>query len=81
MLGTTEISAEKSTVLKGHDSEVFICAWNPKQDLLASGSGDSTARIWNLANPQREIVLRHCVNRGGQEVIKGRIRYVDITSG
>ena len=39
------------------------------QDLLASGSGDSTARIWNLANPQREIVLRHCVNRGGQEVL------------
>ena len=32
-----EIPVEKSTVLKGHDSEVFICAWNPKQDLLASG--------------------------------------------
>ena len=44
MIGTTEISAEKSTVLKGHDSEVFICAWNPKQDLLASGSGDSYDR-------------------------------------
>jgi hypothetical protein len=28
--------------------KVFICAWNPKQDLLASGSGDSTARIWNM---------------------------------
>ena len=32
-----EIPVEKSTVLKGHDREVFICAWNPKQDLLASG--------------------------------------------
>ena len=52
--GTTEISAEKSTVLKGHDSEVFICAWNPKQDLLASGSGDSTARIWNLTKVIRQ---------------------------
>ena len=39
-----EIPVEKARVLKGHDSEVFICAWNPKQDLLASGSGDSTAR-------------------------------------
>ena len=31
------VSLNKSTVLRGHDSEVFICAWNPVQDLLASG--------------------------------------------
>ncbi|PAV89309.1 hypothetical protein WR25_05724 [Diploscapter pachys] len=34
--------------LKMHTSDVFICAWNPKLDLMASGSGDSTARIWDL---------------------------------
>lgn len=39
-----EIPASKATVLSGHESEVFICAWNPSTDLLASGSGDSTAR-------------------------------------
>lgn len=39
-----EIPANKATVLRGHESEVFICAWNPSTDLLASGSGDSTAR-------------------------------------
>lgn len=32
-----EIPAKKSTILKGHESEVFICAWNPTTDLLASG--------------------------------------------
>ena len=31
------IQVTKATVLRGHDSEVFICAWNPTCDLLASG--------------------------------------------
>ena len=26
----------------------FVCRWNPKHDLLASGSKDSTARIWSI---------------------------------
>lgn len=32
-----EIPASKAVVLRGHESEVFICAWNPLGDLLASG--------------------------------------------
>ncbi|VDO26695.1 unnamed protein product [Onchocerca flexuosa] len=32
-----EISRDKVRYLKGHDSEVFICTWNPKNDLIASG--------------------------------------------
>lgn len=32
-----EIPASKATVLRGHELEVFSCAWNPCQDLLASG--------------------------------------------
>ncbi len=46
------------------------------QDLLASGSGDSTARIWNMDNTQNEIVLKHCIHRGGQEVPSNK----DVTS-
>ncbi|CAI4226289.1 unnamed protein product [Auanema sp. JU1783] len=34
--------------LKSHASEVFICAWNPKNELLASGSGDATVKLWDL---------------------------------
>ena len=46
--------------LRGHESEVFICAWNPQTDLLASGSGDSTARIWDLTTPTlSHVVLRN----------------------
>ena len=32
-----EIPSSKVSVLRGHESEVFICAWNPTNDLLASG--------------------------------------------
>jgi len=35
--GSVEIPSSKATVLRGHESEVFICAWNPTNDLLASG--------------------------------------------
>lgn len=65
-----EIPPNKVTVLRGHESEVFICAWNPMHDLLASGSGDSTARIWDMsdnATNSQQLVLRHCINKGGAE--------------
>jgi transducin (beta)-like 1 len=66
-----EISQNKATILRGHESEVFICAWNPMHDLLASGSGDSTARIWDMSDGtgsgSQQLVLRHCINKGGAE--------------
>ncbi|CAJ0933762.1 unnamed protein product [Ranitomeya imitator] len=78
--GDVEIPSNKATVLRGHESEVFICAWNPVTDLLASGSGDSTARIWNLnennSSNSTQLVLRHCIREGGQDVPSNK----DVTS-
>nr|DBA34098.1 TPA: hypothetical protein GDO54_001696 [Pyxicephalus adspersus] len=78
--GDVEIPPNKATVLRGHESEVFICAWNPVSDLLASGSGDSTARIWNLnensSSNSTQLVLRHCIREGGQDVPSNK----DVTS-
>jgi WD40 repeat protein len=75
--GSVEIPASRVTVLRGHESEVFICAWNPVHDLLASGSGDSTARIWNLQGGRdAETVLRHCIRRGDTQVPSNK----DVTS-
>jgi hypothetical protein len=48
--GVSETPEDAVTTLQGHTSEVFICAWSPTSLLLASGSGDSTARIWRVPN-------------------------------
>ncbi|KPM11810.1 F-box-like protein/WD repeat-containing protein TBL1XR1-like protein [Sarcoptes scabiei] len=72
-----DIPASRATTLRGHESEVFICAWNPTSDLLASGSGDSTARIWNMNDQSKQcLVLRHCIQKGGAEVPSNK----DVTS-
>ena len=73
--GTSEISGADVTVLDGHSSEVFICSWSPAGAVLASGSGDSTARIWTLpgvGGPGPEaggvpVVLRHVSSEGEGE--------------
>ncbi|GFR43966.1 hypothetical protein Agub_g5109, partial [Astrephomene gubernaculifera] len=63
--GSIEVAASSVVTLNGHDSEVYICAWSPVEPLLASGSGDSTARIWNLSTSAaaggsgRSVVLHH----------------------
>ncbi|XP_076311673.1 transducin beta like ebi isoform X2 [Tachypleus tridentatus] len=78
--GGVEIPSRRATILRGHESEVFICAWNPTKDLLASGSGDSTARIWNMSDNigagPNQLVLKHCIQKGGTEVPSNK----DVTS-
>jgi transducin (beta)-like 1 len=57
-----------SKVLSGHESEVFVCSWNPIYPLLASGSGDGSARIWTIPEDSLQdsscTVLPH--NQGGE---------------
>ncbi|CAF4406099.1 unnamed protein product, partial [Rotaria magnacalcarata] len=43
------LSVHRVTILCGHESEVFMCAWNPTHDLLASGSGYPTAHVTSSA--------------------------------
>jgi transducin (beta)-like 1 len=65
------IPASDVTVLEGHTSEVFTCAWSPSSALvLASGSGDGTARIWTLPSgggAPKAVVLRHTPGDGDGE--------------
>jgi len=72
--GKISIKMTNAQVLKGHESEVFICAWCPTRDLLASGSGDSTARLWDISpksqgNPQHSNGLHSNGSSGGRQLV------------
>jgi hypothetical protein len=45
----TNASSDEVLELNMHSSEVFMCAWNPiYTDIIATGSGDASARIWQV---------------------------------
>ncbi|KAH0738419.1 hypothetical protein KY290_037124 [Solanum tuberosum] len=46
----SEISSSDVTTLEGHTSKVFGCAWSLDGSFLASGSEDSTTRIWSIGD-------------------------------
>lgn len=64
----TMVDSKDVHVLTGHQSEVFSCSWNPVEPLLlASGSGDATARLWRIPEDgsktaEPPIVLSHLPN-------------------
>ncbi|XAR51325.1 hypothetical protein NMG60_11005925 [Bertholletia excelsa] len=55
----SQIPGSDVIILEGHSSEVCACAWNPSGSLLASGSGDSTARIWRIADSTSGSTLQN----------------------
>ena len=51
-----EVGKSSVFALMSHTSEVFCCAWNPQQPgILATGSGDATARIWTVEECGGEV--------------------------
>lgn len=61
-----EIPTADVTILKGHTSEAITCQFHPiRPDLLATGSGDATSRLWRLnervgaAGDTASTALRH----------------------
>ncbi|XP_055940440.1 F-box-like/WD repeat-containing protein TBL1XR1-A isoform X2 [Argiope bruennichi] len=76
-----EIPSFATSILRGHESDAYVCAWNPVSDLLASGSGDSTVRIWNMnedaiANNVNQLILKHYFPIADSKSLSGN----DITS-
>lgn len=59
--GDVEIPPNKAVVLRGHESEVFICAWNPVSDLLASGYVSQSETEMDFRKCLIEVLL-HFIN-------------------
>ena len=58
------LDAKPEEVLKltEHHSEVFMCAWNLVfTNLIATGSGDATARIWEMNDVYASAGLKSCI--------------------
>ncbi|CAH9077892.1 unnamed protein product [Cuscuta epithymum] len=69
-----EIPSSDIIVLEGHTSEVFACSWSPSGSLLASGSGDSTARIWTIGDgPCSSRIPSEPINVALLKHFKGRM--------
>ncbi|KAK7063722.1 F-box-like/WD repeat-containing protein TBL1Y [Favolaschia claudopus] len=51
-----ETNAKAILTLSNHETEVFVCAFNPaKPSLLASGSKDAVINIWDLPDPPLDL--------------------------
>lgn len=58
----TAVPENEVLQLQMHESEVFMCAWNPVHTrLIASGSGDASARIWEMNGMNAEAGVRNVI--------------------
>jgi WD40 repeat protein len=81
------------TTLKGHDREIITVAFSPCGNRIASGSYDTTVRVWNLLSDAESLVLRghelyvNCIafSHDGQQIASGSwdgtVRLWSVTSG
>ena len=56
----------------GHSKEVYTVSWSPDGKLIASGSGDETVQVWDVARGTN--ILRYCGHC--QKIGKGLIQAV-----
>jgi WD40 repeat protein len=53
-----ELASDEASVLRGHSSYVYSCAFAPDGRTIASGAWDDTVRLWDVASATELGVLR-----------------------
>ncbi|MBD2312407.1 protein kinase [Desertifilum sp. FACHB-1129] len=61
LLGYSEL--ELTHTLYGHSDSVYVVAFHPNGQLVASGSWDGTIKLWKVANGQQFQTLKGHLNR------------------
>ncbi|KAJ2806846.1 Transducin beta-like [Coemansia guatemalensis] len=79
--GKGRVAADSVQLLRGHSAPVFLCAWCPSaSNVLATGAGDGTARIWDLSQQSSSDGKQAMVLRHDSESADGNSSRVDVTS-
>jgi len=64
--------------LHGHEDQIIACAWSPDDLIVATGSLDRTARLWDIGQRKELAVLRghsgdETYTAGGHRIVWGRV--------
>eukprot|EP00941_MAST-03F_sp_MAST-3F-sp1_P005771 g5771.t1 len=66
-----KIQPDEVSILVGHSGEVFVCAWNPVQDILASGAADSTVKLWIVPKGSSGMPAGHVCSKQSATLADG----------
>lgn len=80
--GGGDVCETWSRELRGHSSRIWYLASNAAGDMLYSGSGDGTVKIWDLRSPLAELsaALSESSSNGGDEDAANGSRGAFVTS-
>jgi hypothetical protein len=64
----TGVSLKRRATQRGHRGPVDIVAWTPRSDILATGSSDATARLWQIDGVTNSCIAIVAVDGGIESI-------------
>jgi pre-mRNA-processing factor 19 len=70
---------KKISTLIGHNKEVTSCRFHTVQDLIITGSADSTVRLWTIAPPNEGDPPHHLTYKTAHIITRHKAEVVQIS--